>query len=167
MDCLAFPRFLASEHPQVQQFLRGPEKEMMYTRSGTFSNLQHARNFSYKYFTPSFSGPRNFSARSDPQGRGRNAYVIITKSKEVHQKRIRSYEEEKAEAAVLLGLLGDGAASSQGGGGSSGESRGDGPLPSAIGESHGAVARVAAAGNSRVREGSRAKVEVVDLCDSP
>lgn len=164
----------------MQQFLRGPEREMTYTRSGTFSNIQHARNFSYKYFAPSFSRSRHFSARSDPGGRGRSAYVCITKSKERHERKVRAYEEDKAEAAVLLALLGsgNGTGTGSGGGGGSGSggdggaaaaarARASGPLNSVSGTVGDAPRVVVAAGSSKADERRRAEVEVVDLCDSP
>lgn len=162
----------ALEHPQVQQFLRGPEREMKYTRSGTFSDLRHARNFCNKYFGSCFSRSGHLSARATPQGRGRSAYVIITKYKDEHEKRVRAYEEDKAEAAVLLALLGSskyiskcpGAAAGGSGAGGSRES----PGSCSNAKSKSEVARVAAsAGTGEVGERRCAKVEVIDLCGSP
>eukprot|EP00752_Nemacystus_decipiens_P002127 g2029.t1 len=100
------PNAILAEHPQVQHFLRGPERAMTYTRSGTFSDLQHARNFCRKYFGSYFSRSRHFSATATPHGRGRSAYVVITKSEDEHKKRVRAHKEDEAEAAVLLALLG-------------------------------------------------------------
>ena len=155
----------------MQQFLRGPERQMTYTRSGTFSNLQHARNFCYKYFQSHFSRSGHFSATAVPQGRGRSAYVIITKSKDEHEKRVRAYNKTKAEAAVLFALLGNSndlskqprAAAGWSGTGCSREN----PGSCAGGKSQSEVASVAApAGTGKVGERRRAKVEVIDLCDS-
>lgn len=151
----------------MQQFLRGPEKEMTYTRSGTFNGLGHARNFSSKYFASWFSRPRHFSARGQPKGRGRSAYVVITKSTEGRAKDVRAYKEDKAEAATLLAIL-----SNRGGGGSesrsgegaaaggSGAGGGSnlGQLSSASGNASSGVARVAAVGNVKAE---------IDLCVSP
>lgn len=169
----------------MQQFLRGPEKEMTYTRSGTFNGIKHARNFSYKYFTSSFSKPRHFSAMCEPNGRGGNAYVCITKSTEGYDKRVRAYDIDKAEAAVLFALLNSsrvGGGSSRGGGSGGSASRSCEGVTSGVGGVGGGnnlgpsfasgnassdFARVAAAGNVDVDQRRRAKVEVVDLCDSP
>lgn len=157
----------------MQQFLRGPEKMMTYTRSGTFSDIKHARNFSYKYFSSSFSIPRHFSARCAPSGRGRNAYVCITKSTEGHDKEVRAYEQDRAEAAVLSALLsngiGDGSSHGGGSGGSS-ENRGcegEAAVVHRVGGGNNlgpSSASGNASGGSATR---RAKVTVINLCDSP
>ncbi|CAM9611269.1 unnamed protein product [Pylaiella littoralis] len=167
------PDAIFAEHPQVQQFLRGPEKMMTYTRSGTFSDIKHARNFSYKYFSSSFSIPRHFSARCAPSGRGRNAYVCITKSTEGHDKEVRAYEQDRAEAAVLSALLsngiGDGSSHGGGSGGSS-ENRGCEGEVAVVHRVGGGnnLGPSSASGNASGGSATRrAKVTVINLCDSP
>ncbi|CAN0556466.1 unnamed protein product, partial [Ectocarpus sp. 12 AP-2014] len=165
------PNAIFHEHPQVQQFLRGPEPRMTYTRSGTFSNKQHARNFARKYFSSCFSEPRHFSARCYEQGRGRGAYVRITKTTEFYDEDVRVYKEDTAEAAVLRGLLGNNKGSGRGrrGGGTAGGENGaaaaaaagstSAPPPSSVsGNASNGVGTVAAG------KGRSEKVEVIDLC---
>lgn len=159
---------------------------MTYTRSGTFSNKQHARNFARKYFSSSFSEPRHFSARCYEQGRGRGAYVSITKTTEFYDEDVRVYKEDTAEAAVLRGLLGNNKGSGRGrsGGGTAGGENGAGggggggstsaPPPSFVRGNASNSVGTAAAGtttarkesriNGSVGEGRHEKVEVIDLC---
>ncbi|CAM9522770.1 unnamed protein product [Ectocarpus fasciculatus] len=180
------PNAIFHEHPQVQQFLRGPERCMTYTRSGTFSNIEHARNFARKYFSFSFSDPRHFSARCDAQGRGRGAYVRITKTTDSYDEALKVYKEDKAEVAVLRGLLGNGNGGSgptrvgggsgsrgRSGGGTAGGENGAGggggsstsaPPPSSVRGNASNGMGTAAAGNGSVTEGRHEEVEVIDLC---
>ncbi|CAN0354031.1 unnamed protein product [Ectocarpus sp. 8 AP-2014] len=165
------PNAIFHEHPQVQQFLRGPEPKMTYTRSGTFSNKQHARNFARKYFSSSFSEPRHFSARCYEQGRGRGAYVSITKTTEFYDEDVRVYKEDTAEAAVLRGLLGNNKGSRRGrsaGGTAGGE---NGAAAAAAAGSSSAPPPSSVSGNASNGVGTAAagkrqpeKVEVIDLC---
>ncbi|CAM9439407.1 unnamed protein product, partial [Ectocarpus sp. 6 AP-2014] len=167
------PNAIFHEHPQVQQFLRGPEPKMTYTRSGTFSNKQHARNFARKYFSSNFSEPRHFSARCYEQGRGRSAYVSITKTTEFYDEDVRVYKEDTVEAAVLRGLLGNNKGSRRGrsGGGTAGGENGAAGAAGAAGGNSFAPPPSSVSGNASNGVGTAVagkrqpeKVEVIDLC---
>ncbi|CAN0045632.1 unnamed protein product, partial [Hapterophycus canaliculatus] len=113
---------VAPEHPEVEQFLRGPEEEMTYTRSGTFSNLRQADKFCNKYFSGYFGARRGFSARCEPRARGRSAYVTITKKTVVFDEKRRAYDQDMAEAVVLRALLSSSHGNEIGGGSGGGAS---------------------------------------------
>jgi hypothetical protein len=65
-------------HPQVTHFLRRDQTTMKYS---SFYNLEHAHNFGRKHFG-GYNQSEHHCARADADGRGSNAYVTITKTKD-------------------------------------------------------------------------------------
>ena len=87
----SMPGSISRYHPEVTKFLRGNEQIMVYT--GHFSGIQEARNFS-----DSFSGLKDgYSLYIIPSGHGRNAQVLIKKTKEYYKSIIDSCTEYKSE----------------------------------------------------------------------
>jgi hypothetical protein len=90
-------------HPQVTSFLRSDRTTMTYS---CFNDINHARNFARKHFW-SYNPVESHSARADAGGRGKSAYVTITKTKEIYTAQLAQYNRDQAELNTLQPLLDD------------------------------------------------------------
>ena len=76
---------------------------MTYT---CFNDLNHARNFAIKHFGQNNHVERH-SARANAGGRGKSAYVTITKTQEIYGAQLVQYNRDRAELHTLQPLLDD------------------------------------------------------------
>eukprot|EP00976_Prorocentrum_cordatum_P100524 1192266-Prorocentrum_minimum.AAC.3 len=95
------------EHPEVQKFLRGPTNQLKYGIRG----LPNARKFANTYFGPFGSRHRpssklgRYSATACEGGIGSSAFVTITKTKWIHEQRVRHIRVKQAELNSLKQAL--------------------------------------------------------------
>ena len=91
-------------HPVVTQFLRGPERSMVYT--GVFENIRHARNFAAKHFNGYYNSAEHHSATAEARGSGGNAHVIITKTTHADERAqegaLRQFQDRQTERRRIL-----------------------------------------------------------------
>jgi hypothetical protein len=88
-------------HPQVTSFLRSDRTTMTYT---CFNGIDHARNFASKHFGR-YNHVERHSARADAGGRGKSAYVTITKTQKLYTAQLAQYSRDRAELHTLQPLL--------------------------------------------------------------
>lgn len=88
-------------HPQVTYFLRSDQTTLKYSN---FNNLEHARNFGRKHFG-GYNQREHHCARADADGRGSNAYVTITKTKDYYNTLLAKFQRDQAELQSLQPLL--------------------------------------------------------------
>lgn len=83
------------DNAHVQAFLRGPRVSMDTMGVRSFNGIQHARNYANKWMREK---QINASFELEPEGRGRDAYVVITKTRtwfSKHQKELLQYQSER------------------------------------------------------------------------
>ena len=97
------PQADVPRHPQVTSFLRSNQTTMTYT---CFNDLNHARNFAIKHFGQNNHVERHI-ARANAGGRGKSAYVTITKTQELYGAQLVQYNRDRAELHTLQPLLDD------------------------------------------------------------
>ncbi|KXZ52699.1 hypothetical protein GPECTOR_9g745 [Gonium pectorale] len=92
-------------YPQVEAFLRGPEKRMVL--AGLWKRRPQAQSWVDQHFG-CCAGTRNgYSATARADGVGTRAYVTIVKDHRLHGERVRQYEQTVAELEEVRALMGD------------------------------------------------------------
>jgi len=94
-------------HPQVEKFLRSNEQTMVYRN--VFSSINHARNFANKYSSDtqsySYSGPKLYSVVIEADGRGGDAFVRLTKTKDYYQSQLKELAKYKDDIKMFKSLI--------------------------------------------------------------
>jgi hypothetical protein len=90
------PEALLPGHPQVQAFLRGPNKSFVYSK---FNAKCHAKDFEREYFMG--RGNESYSAKVEVIGSRRNTLVEITKLADGHDITVERFVEDCEELIRL------------------------------------------------------------------
>lgn len=96
---------VVSDHPQVQTFLRGPNKTMKYQ---VFTGIAQARKFADTYFGLSWTRPGNtssYTATATTAGVGRHAYVLIEKTRSWYDRKFAPVLRQLDELNKLRSMV--------------------------------------------------------------
>ncbi len=85
---------------QVEEFLHGPSVNLKLTG---FSGIAHARSTAAALCANSYSG--TYSIHVTTSGTGKNSKVLISKTKDMYNRKVRSKEQYRQELQAVKAML--------------------------------------------------------------